>query len=247
MVSTLHLVRGKSATLSAVVEPYNVGNKTMTWSSSNSSVVKVNSYGKVTAGSKAAGKSATITVKSQDGSFTAKCKVYVVTKAVKIKSLTITPGKATGLLVGRTMQVKATVKPTKATGIVPTFASSNKAVATIDRAGVITALAKGKTTITVKAGSKSKSFSLTVGNAAPTKITLSKTTAKLAKGKKVTLSVASWAPSSTDIKVVSWKSSNNKIASVSSKGVVKGKLKGKATITVTTWNGKTAKCVVTVK
>lgn len=43
-----------------------------------------------------------------------------------------------------------------------------------------------------------------------------------------------------------WKSSNTSIASVSSSGVVKGIKPGKATITVTTSNGKSASCVVTV-
>ena len=47
--------------------------------------------------------------------------------------------------------------------------------------------------------------------------------------------------------VLIWKSSNPKVAVVSSKGVVKAVGKGKATITVKTANGKTAKVKITVK
>ena len=45
---------------------------------------------------------------------------------------------------------------------------------------------------------------------------------------------------------VKWSTSNKTVATVSSKGVIKGKKKGKATITAKT-GGKTYKCVVTVK
>lgn len=48
-------------------------------------------------------------------------------------------------------------------------------------------------------------------------------------------------------KVKSWKSSNKKVASVSKKGKIKAKRRGKATIIVTLKSGKKAKCKVTVK
>jgi len=102
-------------------------------------------------------------VTSVDGKFTAKCKVYVVKKTVKLKSFKVSPTKTTGLAVGKTMQVKPTsLKPAKATGIVPTYSSSNPSVARIDKMGVITGMSPGKTTITVKAGGKTKKFVLTV-------------------------------------------------------------------------------------
>ncbi|MBQ9014992.1 MAG: Ig-like domain-containing protein [Firmicutes bacterium] len=67
------------------------------------------------------------------------------------------------------------------------------------------------------------------------------------KGKKKTLK-ATVSPSNAANKAVTWKSSNKKVATVTSKGVVKAKKKGKATITVTTKDGKKkATCKITVK
>jgi len=239
-------VAGKSATLPGVVQPIDAPNKAVTWSSSNPGVAKVDAQGKVTATAKA-GKSATITVTSADGNFKASCKVYVVAKASSLQTLQSPPTNITGLGVNQTLQIKPTWKPAKATGVVPTYASSNPAVATIDKAGVITGMSAGKATITVKAGSKTKKFVVTVGTVAPTKITLNKKTASVARGKKVALQAAGWTPNSANPKTLIWKSSNKKIATVNANGVVTGKAKGKVTITATTWNGKTAKCTLTVK
>ena len=70
---------------------------------------------------------------------------------------------------------------------------------------------------------------------------LVKSSAKLKKGKKVTIKVKA-AP----VSKVTFKSSNKKVATVSSKGVVKAKKKGTATITVKC-NGITKKFKVTAK
>jgi len=79
----------------------------------------------------------------------------------------------------------------------------------------------------------------------PTSVTLNKVKAEVKVGSSITLK-ATVSPSGAD-KKVTWSSDNKKIATVSSGGVVKGIKEGKATITVKTVNGKTAKCVVTVK
>lgn len=74
-----------------------------------------------------------------------------------------------------------------------------------------------------------------------TTLTLKKSSAAIKKGKTYTIK-ASATPAAT----ITYKSSNTKIASVSNKGVVKGKKAGKATITVKA-NGITKKFVITVK
>lgn len=81
------------------------------------------------------------------------------------------------------------------------------------------------------------------GNA--TSISLDKTSATIKVGGTVTLT-ASCKPVNASVEYT-WKSSNTAVATVS-KGTVKGKKKGTATITVTDKkSGKTAKCKVTVK
>ena len=79
--------------------------------------------------------------------------------------------------------------------------------------------------------------------AVKTEIKTNKSKYQVKKGKKVTIKVT---VSNADGKKVTYKSSNKKIATVSSKGVVKGKKKGTATITIKC-NGVSKKVKVTVK
>ena len=80
----------------------------------------------------------------------------------------------------------------------------------------------------------------------PTKVALNKTSLTLTVGKSYTLK-ATFTPSNTTNKNLTWSSSDKKIATISSTGKVKAIKKGTATITVKTANGKTAKCKITVK
>ncbi len=246
---SVYLVAGKSVTLPATVQPFGASEKSFVWKSASSSIVKVNntSTGKITAGAKAAGKSTRLTVTSKDGSKKAYCTVYVVKKAVTLKSASIKQTGTIGLLSGKTLQIKPTLNAKNATGIVPAFKSSNPKVAVVDKVGIITALAKGKTTITVTAGRHRKTFVLQVGNVSATKYTLNKTTYTLAKGKTYTLNAKTWTPADTDLRMLTWTSNNPKAVTVTTSGKIMAKAKGRATITAKTWNGKIAKCVVTVK
>ncbi|SMB87821.1 Ig-like domain (group 3) [Desulfonispora thiosulfatigenes DSM 11270] len=72
--SSLELVAGGNETLTATVVPANATNKSVTWSSDNSAVATVDQTGKVTA---VAAGTATITVTTVEGSFTAECVVTV--------------------------------------------------------------------------------------------------------------------------------------------------------------------------
>lgn len=78
-----------------------------------------------------------------------------------------------------------------------------------------------------------------------TKISLNKTSLSVGVNSSVTLK-ATITPADTIDNKITWSSSNKKIASISSKGVVKGISVGKVTITARSANGKTAKCTVTV-
>ncbi len=77
------------------------------------------------------------------------------------------------------------------------------------------------------------------------KITMNKKKVSITVGKKITLKVKKVTPKKAS-KAVKYKSSDKKIASVSKKGVVKGKKVGKAIITVTSKSNKKAKAKVTV-
>lgn len=117
-----------------------------------------------------------------------------------------------------------------------TWKSSNTKVATVNSKGVVIAKAKGATVITASCGEYEVSCKVTVKTPS---LKLTKTSATVKVGK--TTKIAAKATPSGNI---TYKSSNSKIATVSSKGVVKGKKKGTAKITVTC-NG--VKKVFTVK
>ena len=84
--NSLGLIIGNSDTLTANITPSNATNKSVTWSSSNSSIISVDNSGKVTA--KAIG-SATITAKTANG------KEASATVTSDIKNITLTVGNQT--------------------------------------------------------------------------------------------------------------------------------------------------------
>lgn len=101
-------------------------------------------------------------------------------------------------------------------------------------------------TVTMKSGAKASSkVKVVKGTVRTSKLTLSEKKLTLKKGKKETLTVSRNPIGSSD--KLTWKSSNKKIATVSSKGKITAKKKGSCTITVRSASGKTAKCRVTVK
>ena len=80
----------------------------------------------------------------------------------------------------------------------------------------------------------------------PTSVALNKTTLTLDTGKTSNLKATVY-PSNASNKKCTWSSSNTSVATVDSNGKVTAKKAGTATITVTTANGKTASCNVTVQ
>ena len=143
--------------------------------------------------------------------------------------------KVSQVYVGKKATIKVT--KTKVTGKV-TFKSSNKKVATVNSKGVITGKKAGKAVITVKVGKYTKKLTVKVKKPS---FKLVKSSVKLKKGKKTTIRVKA-AP----VSKVTYKTSNKKVATVNSKGVVTAKKKGTAKITVKC-NGITRTFKVTVK
>lgn len=122
------------------------------------------------------------------------------------------------------------------------YSTSNKKVATVDKKGKVKAVSVGTAKITVKSGSKKAICIVTVPGT--TAIKGIKSTISVKRGKTYTLKPKLSYAGKADR--VTYKSSNKKIATVSKKGVIKGKKKGTATITIK--SGKvTKKCKVKVK
>ena len=125
-----------------------------------------------------------------------------------------------------------------------TYTSSNKKVATVSSSGVITAKKSGTAKITVKAGSKKVTVTVTVAKKAPTGISGVPASKELKKGKSLAIK-AKLTPVGAEGKIT-YQSSNKSVATVDSKGKVKAKKAGTAVITVRVGNIKRT-CKVTVK
>ena len=171
----------------------------------------------------------------------------------KVKSVAVTnlPAKQLTLKKGKsfTLKTKVSVSGKKVSKAV-TYKTSNKKVATVNAKGKITAKKKGTATITVYSKADKKKtckIKVTVGTPV-TKVKLNKTKANLNVGKSLTLKTT-LSPKKPSNKGIIWKSSNTKIATVTSKGVVKAKKAGMVKITATAkdGSGKKAVCKITVK
>ncbi len=170
----------------------------------------------------------------------------------KVKSVAVTnlPAKQLTLKKGKTFTLKSKVTVTGKVSKKVTYKTSNKKIATVNAKGKITAKKKGTAKIYVisKADKKKKcTITVTVGTPV-TKVKLNKTKSTMTVGKKQTLK-ATVTPKKASSKAVVWKSSNKKVATVTSKGVVKAKKAGTVKITATAkdGSGKKATCKVTVK
>ena len=171
----------------------------------------------------------------------------------KVKSVAVTnlPAKQLTLKKGKsfTLKTKVSVSGKKVSKAV-TYKTSNKKVATVNAKGKITAKKKGTATITIYSKADKKKtckIKVTVGTPV-TKVKLNKTKANLNVGKSLTLKTT-LSPKKPSNKGIIWKSSNTKIATVTSKGVVKAKKAGMVKITATAkdGSGKKAVCKITVK
>ena len=207
-------------------------------------VTNVNKNGtfKLTAGKKKGSAVVTVTLASKK---TASFKVTVQKAAVKTTKITTTT-KSLTLAKGATYKKLASsiaVTPVTSKEKV-TYSSSNKKVATVSSKGVIKAKKAGTTKITVKSGKKKVVVTVKVTGVKTTKLSGVPAGKTVSKGKSFKIKAIA-TPKNTDEKIT-FKSSNKKVATVTSKGVVKGLKKGAATITVQSGSKKMT-CKVTVK
>lgn len=231
---SLYLKEGQELTIQQFTKGVFVDSKeACTITSSNLAAVSITGD-KIKAGTK--GQMATLTLKA--GTTTKTIKVYTTDETGKIPTQAVVLNKTfVTLNPGKTEQLKITYLPDYATASIGTvkWTSSNGAVVTVDAAGKLTAKAAGKAIITAITSDGNVMYCIvTVENIKVSKITITTTTSnKIATGKKVTLK-ATVTPSNAYNKGVTWKSSNTKVATVSSSGVVTTKKKmGGKTVTIT--------------
>ena len=224
--------------------PSNVSNKTVYWYTSNSSVATV-SGGNIYA--KGEGE-ATITAISGNRQKIAKCKVIVSKPQVPLTGIRLKENNVTVEL-GKTGYIGAIYEPENASDKVLYWSSSNENVAKVNE-GVITSVGKGTATLTAisRAGGKTASCTVTVEDpnfVHINEITMKSEEVELKTGETGWVGVT-YNPSNATNKVLTWKSSNEKVATVK-EGTIKAVGLGTATLTATSEDGgKTATCKVTV-
>jgi len=144
-----------------------------------------------------------------------------------------------------THKLEAIYTPTDTTQKNVKWSSSDESIAKISQDGTITALTRGKTTITATTeNGTTASCDVTVTREIGSVI-LDKSSISLDKGEstKITATI----PTDTDgDKTISWTTSDSSVATVSNDGTVTAVDRGEAIITATTANGKKAICAVNV-
>jgi uncharacterized protein YjdB len=133
---------GDELSLKADIMPKGVRNKTILWSSSDDSVLKVNRYGVLTA--LKAGTATITAVADADNTKSANCLVTVSDVPVSALALDV---KNAQLSVGENAQLAVSIAPANATGQNIIWTAANPKIASITADGFVTAIKVGKTKV----------------------------------------------------------------------------------------------------
>ncbi|QEG09247.1 structural protein with Ig domain [Stenotrophomonas phage Pokken] len=151
---------GQTQQLTAEVAPANASNKKVNWSTSDATKATVSATGLVTA---VAAGSATITATTEDGAKKATSTITVTAATVAVTGVTVAPTTSSKAM-GETQQLTPTIAPANATNKGVSYSSATPAVATVNTAGLVTAVSAGTSVITVKTsdGDKTATHTITV-------------------------------------------------------------------------------------
>lgn len=161
---TASVETGAEFSLTAQVMPDNATNRSISWTIADTSVVgaKTRGQGITKAFTALKAGSTTITVTSKDDPMMlATCSVTVVDPVVEATSVEVSPA-TSNIAVGETVSLAATVLPENTTDKSVSWASSDETVATVDSAGLVSAVAAGDATITATCGKASGTSAISV-------------------------------------------------------------------------------------
>ena len=211
------------------------------YKSSKAKVASIDGNGLLTANAEGSAKITVTTAQKKSATVTVK-----VVDPYKPTAIAIAQGKAVTITMGQPLQLNATLAPESARATL-TWTSSKGKVATVDGNGLVTPVGEGKTKITVKTQNKKKA-TITVQVVDPNK----PLGIAIAQGKAVTMKVGETLQlgvglnPATAQSALTWKTNKAAIATVDANGLVTAVKKGKAKITVTTYNKKKTTITVNV-
>lgn len=219
-----------------------LGDRPVSWSSSDPGVATVSGTGLVTALRPGA---TTITASSEGKSGSA----TVTVTAVPVASVDVAPAQ-TSVQVGRTTQLTATPRDASGNplaGRTVTWASSNSEVASVSSTGLVTGVAPGSATITATSEGSNGSASVTVNPVPVASVAVNPPTASMSVGGSVQLTATPKDAAGNPLsgRAVGWKSDHPEIAAVDQSGNVTAVAPGSATITATS-EGKSGSSAIAV-
>lgn len=226
---------GSSKTLKATVAPNNTNNKKVTWSSSDESVAKVNTAGRVTPVSVG---SCTITCQSVDFPNVSASATVTVNQLASRVTFAET---SVSLNVNTSLQVFWQVDPQTVTDPSVTFSSNKESIATVDSNGLITGHKRGECYITVKtADGSNKSDRIKVSVMQPVEgVHMKNDTLNVGVDESIR-ATAVLEPDDASNNGMSWFSADPTIATIkgsNNRPTITGKRWGTTTITGTTEDG----------
>lgn len=211
----------------------------LSYSSSNPGIVMVDEHGNLVAVS--AG-TAEVALSSEDG------KIYdsgVITVVVTPTGISVPDSVTLSMGDNINASIEATVTPEDATDVVIEYSSSDEAIATVDNAGYITAIAAGEADVTaIIADTGLAATCHVIVTSAIESMDMSKSSMTMKPGATGTLSVTV-SPEEANISGMTWTSTDEAVATVDQEGNVTAVADGTATITATIGN-TSATCDVTV-
>ena len=141
--SEAELTVGSSTKLTATVLPENASNKNVVYSVDDESILSVDQDGNVTGLSLG---TATVTVTTEDGGFSASAEINVI--PVRVTGVSISP-KSASIALGCTVQLAASIKPSNAANKNLSWSVSDETIISVDDRGTVTGLSLGTATVTV--------------------------------------------------------------------------------------------------
>lgn len=237
---------GETLQLNATIEPENVTNKTIRWTSTNPNIATVNADGIVQA--LAEGSTQIIATTTDESNLSAICNVTVEKQFISITHVQIEPSNAR-IAIGKTLKLKALITPDNATSTDVLWSSTNTSVATVSADGEVEAISEGNAVIiasTPDGSNLSATCTITVYNDIifVTEIILDPTEIEGIENETATIK-ALVIPENATNKQLRWYSSNDNIAVVND-GIIELKHHGTAIITAEALDGSNVKSECTV-
>ncbi len=174
----------------------------------------------------------------------------------KVTGITLSGASSFTLMAGKSQSLSYTISPSNATNKNVTFSSSNKSIASVNAAGVVTGVGKGTCTITVttidpKADENyTDTVDVTVTTIPVAEINISSpggaSSVKMNSSLQLSAKALGANGTTPTNESVTWSSGDSTVATVSASGLVTGKNAGSTTITATAADGSGTKKEVTI-